>query len=59
MRLKHNVKLRKDMTPPLAIKKEQILMKRKCLKCKSSKVIPIVYGMPGLDLVEKEERGEV
>lgn len=33
--------------------------KRRCPKCDSDKVVPIIYGMPGLDLVEKENRGEL
>jgi hypothetical protein len=31
----------------------------KCPRCQSSDTIPIVYGMPGPDLFEAEERGEV
>ena len=34
-------------------------MKRKCPKCKSDKVIPIEYGMPGIELIEMENRGEL
>lgn len=30
-----------------------------CPECGSSEVIPIVYGMPGPDLIEAEHRGEV
>ena len=30
-----------------------------CPKCKSSKVISIIYGMPGFDLAEDEEKGKV
>lgn len=34
--------------------------KKKCPVCKSSEhVIPIVYGKPGKELMEKAERGEV
>ncbi len=58
-KLRRSVKLRKDIIASSAVKKERILMKRKCLKCKSGKVISMVYGMPGLDLVEKEKGGEV
>ena len=32
---------------------------KKCPKCKSQEVIPIIYGLPGLDLAEKESNGEV
>ena len=31
----------------------------KCPSCGSSKVVPIVYGMPGSELAEACERGEV
>jgi hypothetical protein len=31
----------------------------KCPKCRSNNTIPIVYGMPGPELVEAAERGEV
>ena len=31
----------------------------KCPSCGSSKVVPIVYGMPGSELAEAYERGEV
>jgi len=34
-------------------------MERKCPKCNSNKVIPILYGYPPVDLWEKEKRGEV
>ena len=30
-----------------------------CPKCGSSEVVPIAYGMPGSELVEAYERGEV
>lgn len=33
--------------------------KQICPYCNSSNVIPIVYGYPGAELVEKSERGEV
>ena len=31
----------------------------KCPSCGSSKVVPIVYGMPGPELVEASKKGEV
>lgn len=31
----------------------------KCPKCGEAKTIPIVYGMPGPELFEAAERGEV
>jgi len=31
-------------------------MERKCPKCNSDKVIPIIYGLPGADLGEKEKK---
>jgi len=34
-------------------------MEIRCPKCNSDKVIPIVYGLPGADLGEKERRGEI
>jgi len=30
-----------------------------CARCGSTDVVPIVFGMPGFDLVEAEKRGEV
>ena len=30
-----------------------------CPKCKSNQVIPILYGMPGMDAFEDEEKGKV
>ena len=33
--------------------------KRKCPSCKSEHVIPIVYGLPGLELAEEAEKGHV
>ena len=29
-----------------------------CPKCKSSKVIPIIYGMPSYELTEDERKGK-
>lgn len=31
----------------------------KCPSCGLSKVVPIVYGMPGSELIEAYEKGEV
>jgi hypothetical protein len=31
----------------------------KCPTCKNGKLIPIVYGMPGRELMEQSERGEI
>ncbi len=40
--------------------KTKILRKgSKCPACKVEKLIPIVYGMPGGELVEQSDRGEV
>ena len=33
--------------------------KQKCPTCNSWNIVPIVYGMPGADLEEQEQRGEV
>jgi hypothetical protein len=33
--------------------------KRKCPSCKSEQVIPIVYGMPAMELVRQAEKGLV
>ena len=33
--------------------------KQKCPSCDSNNVVPIVYGMPGSELMEQAERGEV
>jgi len=35
------------------------MRKRKYPKCNSNNLIPIIYGMPGIDLVEKENKGEI
>jgi len=35
------------------------MKKRKCSKCDSEKVVPILYGYPSGDMVEKLSRGEV
>ncbi len=34
-------------------------MKGKCPKCNSDKVVPILYGYPSGDMVEKLSRGEI
>ncbi len=34
-------------------------MKRKCPKCNSDKVIPILYGYPSGDMLKKAEMGEI
>lgn len=31
----------------------------KCPDCKNGKLVPIVYGMPGPELVEQSGRGEI
>ncbi len=31
----------------------------RCPDCKGARLIPIVYGMPGPELVEQSERGEI
>ena len=33
--------------------------KQKCPSCNTNNVVPIVYGMPGSDLEEQEQRGEI
>ena len=35
------------------------MRKRKCPICNSNNLIPIIYGMPGMDLVERENNGEI
>lgn len=35
------------------------MKKRICPKCKSSKVVPIVYGLPDSELGRQEREGEV
>jgi hypothetical protein len=30
-----------------------------CPKCKSKNVIPIIYGLPGRDLIEQARKGEI
>lgn len=30
-----------------------------CPKCRSEKVVPIVYGLPGPEMFEAAERGEI
>jgi len=32
---------------------------RICPNCKSSSVVPIAYGLPGLELAREEEQGKV
>lgn len=32
---------------------------KKCPKCNSQKIVPIIYGMPCFELAEKENNGEV
>lgn len=32
---------------------------KKCPNCNSKEVIPIIYGMPGMDLAKKEINGKV
>jgi hypothetical protein len=40
--------------------KARVLRKgSRCPDCKGARLIPIVYGMPGSELVEQSERGEV
>jgi hypothetical protein len=31
----------------------------KCPKCDSKNIVPIIYGMPGMDLQEEEMRGKI
>ena len=32
---------------------------RRCPECRGNETVPIAYGMPGLDLAEAAERGEL
>ena len=42
------------------MKKDKIKPNRKhCSKCKSTNIVPIVYGLPSAELQEKINRGEV
>ena len=42
------------------MKKDKIKPNRKhCSKCKSTNIVPIVYGLPSPELQEKINRGEV
>ena len=30
-----------------------------CPTCKKAKLVPLIFGLPGMDLVEQEARGEI
>ncbi len=40
--------------PPRVLRKSS-----KCPTCKAGKLIPIVYGLPGRELIEQSDRGEI
>jgi len=52
-----------DMTgvilSPMIYKVPTLRKGSKCPTCKNGKLIPIVYGMPGSELMEQSERGEI
>lgn len=41
------------------VKPKTLLKGRNCPTCKSGKLVPIVYGMPGRELIEQSNRGEI
>ena len=45
--------------PVTSVDYQGFMAKPGCPECGSTEVIPIVYGMPGLDLMQAADRGEV
>jgi hypothetical protein len=46
--------------PPLQFATNlEILMKRKCPNCGSTRTIPIIYGLPTMETAIKAQNGEV
>ena len=41
------------------VKPKTLRMGSNCPTCKAGKLIPIVYGLPGRELMEQSDRGEI